>query len=75
MKDKNLVLQMVVSALVIFFMTVLFMYVVMGYINLPIVYEDVSTGKCFQVVMYDGSLGDCNNLPEKYIHEYASNEK
>lgn len=48
--------------------------VAVNYLNLPIVYEDVATGKCVKVVNADGSAGDCKNLPEKYIHEYSYNE-
>lgn len=45
--------------------------VVIQYIELPVVQESAATGKCVKVIFYDGSLGSCENLPEKYIHEYV----
>jgi len=75
MNKKNLLLQLFVGFSFSFIFMILLVYVVVGYIQLPIVYEDVKTGKCSQVLLYDGRFGDCNNLPEKYIHEYSSDEK
>lgn len=41
--------------------------VIVGWSNLPIVQFSWHDEKCVKVI----GKGDCNNLPEKYIHEWV----
>jgi hypothetical protein len=45
--------------------------VAVRYLDLPVVYSDNLTNECVKVVYANGKEGDCNNLPEKYHHEYV----
>lgn len=42
--------------------------VIVGWCNLPVVQFSWSTGECIQVI---GGSGDCNTLPEKYVHQWV----
>lgn len=54
-----------------FIAAVMLASVAIHYLELPVVQESHATKKCVKVIFPNGKLGDCDNLPEKYIHEWV----